>query len=136
MEGIRIAKVKSKTPDDIRGNVYHVIENRPGLQVTVYTRKSGVSFANHFHKGGDPAKNPEIFFLINGRVEMAAKNQRGEEFKTVLEPGHLLEIDPGIYHSMLALDDVVFFEYRATVFDESNKDSYSLDEFEVYVRSR
>ncbi len=136
MKGVEIKKIEPVKPGDPRGNTYQVFQGLSGLQVSAYTRKAGVSFAGHFHKGDDPSKNPELFFLISGKTELYAKNGKtGEEITVRLEEGDMLTIEPGIWHEMKALTDVSFVEYRSTVFDPEKPDTYGKEEYEEYFKS-
>lgn len=124
MGGITITSVQSKSPHDERGDVFELFQNLPGKQVTLYTRKAGSTFANHFHTGTDPSKNPELFFLISGQIRLYARNRGGEELRQDIEPMTYISIEKNVYHEMEALTDVIFIEYRATLFDPAQSDSY------------
>ena len=124
MIGINITKIRPVKPNDPRGNTYEVFKGSPGRQVVALTRREGQSFAGHFHAGKDKSKDPEMFFLISGEIEMYAYDGRtGEELRTILKPGDQLNIASGVWHEMRAKTDAVFIEYRETVFDPANEDT-------------
>ncbi|PIR74169.1 MAG: hypothetical protein COU35_03875 [Candidatus Magasanikbacteria bacterium CG10_big_fil_rev_8_21_14_0_10_47_10] len=125
MKGITITKGVSNSPSDDRGDVFELFRNLPGKQVTLYTRKQGSTFANHFHTGIDPSKDPELFFLISGQIRLYAKNRKGEDLRQDIDPMSYVIIEKDVYHEMEALTDVIFIEYRATLFDPAKADSYS-----------
>jgi dTDP-4-dehydrorhamnose 3,5-epimerase-like enzyme len=137
MQGIKITHLDPIKPNDPRGDTYEVFKGSPGRQVTALTRKQGQSFAGHFHPGKDKSKDPEMFFLISGEIELSAYDGRtGEEITTVLKAGDRLDIGAGVWHDMKALNDVVFIEYRETVFDPEHEDTVrDRGEYEEWLKS-
>jgi dTDP-4-dehydrorhamnose 3,5-epimerase-like enzyme len=134
MTGITIQQILPKNPNDPRGETVELFQGRLGKQVTLYRRVKGAKFGNHFHKGDDPSKNPEIFYLISGEVVLSAENGKTHQTEQfTVTAGHQILIDPGVYHEFEALCDVVFIEYRATVFDPAHPDCYTKDEYEEYL---
>jgi dTDP-4-dehydrorhamnose 3,5-epimerase-like enzyme len=129
MKGLKIEKATSVSLGDVRGGTFELFKGMPGRQVTLYKRKKGASFANHFHKGIDPSKDPELFFVVSGKVTLFAKNKHGEEFECTVEDLTFLTIDKNVYHEFVALTDVVFLEYRCTQFDSDNSDCFSKEEY-------
>jgi len=126
MKGVHIRKLKPIEEND-RGKVYEWCKGVDGKQVTVYLRNKSVKFGCHYHRGDDPSKNPERFFLIKGKVKLFAKNLKtGEELETTIDEGTEILIEPWIYHEMKALTNVIFIEYRKTPFKKERVDSYKL----------
>lgn len=109
-----------------KGTTYEWCKNLPGKQVSIYFRKKGTKFANHFHKGDDPSKNPERFFLISGQVEIICEIN-GSKKSFLVNPGEEMLIYPYTKHWAKALKDSIFIEYRETPFDPSHSDTYPLD---------
>ena len=132
-QGLQINKIQSANSKDKRGVTYEWCKGKPGLQVTIYQRMKNSSFANHYHKGDDPAKNPERFFLIQGKVRLKAQNRLGQTLDEIISEGYEILISPGVYHSFEAVTDVIFIEYRSTAFDKNKTDSYPLDEYLTFV---
>ena len=125
-QGIEIIKIPIVNPEDTRGPVYEWCKGQSGMQVSIFKRKLGITFGNHYHLGADPSKNPEKFFLIKGKMKLKAKNLTSNEiFETIIEEGTELLIYPKIWHSFESLADVIFIEYRSTVFDKNNPDVYT-----------
>ena len=119
---------------DPRGETRELFKGLPGRQVTLYHRVAGAVFAEHFHKGLDPAKDPEYFFLISGTVEVEAYDARlGERVTARVEANQLVTIHKNIFHRFKALTDVVFLEYRTTVFDPNNNDCFLESEYQNYL---
>ena len=109
-----------------KGTTIEWCEGLPGRQVSIYYRKKGSHFANHYHTGSDPSKNPERFFLIQGKVEIKYRNlkKKDERMKTaIVKAGQEMLVYPYTYHEALALEDCFFIEYRETEFDQKNPDT-------------
>lgn len=138
MNGVRIIHLDNKNPRDERGTAYEVWKGLSARQITAYTRKAGAVFGQHFHTGSDPAKDPELFFLIAGSVELRAEDGvTGDKDVYTLTPGDMLEIDPGIWHELTALTDAVFIEHRSTEFDPAQSDTIrSKEAYEAYVQTK
>ena len=132
--GITITKVNPIMTE--KGITYEWSKGVPGLQVNIYNRKKGRISGNHFHKGDDPSKNPERFFLIQGRMRLRARNRQGETMEAFVEEGTELLIDPWVFHALEALTDVIFIEYRNTIFNRKKPDTYSEREFAVLLREK
>ena len=122
MKGIQINKPPLIT--DSKGTVIEWCKNFPGKQVTIYHRKAGTVFGEHFHKGEDPSKNPERFFLIKGELRITATNKKGEKFGDIVTENTEIIIEPYILHKMEAITDVSFIEYRSTIFNPQLSDTF------------
>lgn len=105
----------------------HTIEWKlpDGRQITIYHRKKGAKLGGHFHKGGDPSKDPEGFFLISGRIKLII-DLNGNKIEKILEAeaNNYLIMYPGLCHWMTPLTDVIYIEYRVTHFNKDNPDTY------------
>ncbi|MBI4440802.1 hypothetical protein HY639_01415 [Candidatus Woesearchaeota archaeon] len=131
---VSIRKVEPVNPLDERGPTYEWCRGIPGRQISIYLRKQGASFGAHFHTGSDPSKNPELFFLISGKMHCHFLDKRiNESLECVVEGGTELLIVPLILHSMKALTDVVFVEYRVTEFDKSHTDTYPASQYDEFI---
>lgn len=123
MTGVYIIRnVKSVNPDDIRGRIWEW--KKEGKQITILERKKGAIFGQHYHKGEDPSKNPEQFFLAYGRVRIRFEGGGEESEEHILDAGAFISIDPFIYHELEALEDCVLVEYRKTIFDPASPNTY------------
>jgi len=122
MNGVIIRKVTAIKNE--RGTTIEWCKGMSGKQVTIYTRKSGQEFADHYHTGADISKNPERFFLITGNVSFHCEDMNTKESASfILTSGMELLIDPYIYHKAKALEDSIFLEYRMTEFDSNHSDT-------------
>ena len=136
MRGIVITNLAAEQKTDVRGETMELFKGLPGRQVTFYRSRAGASFANHFHKGLDPSKDPEYFFLIIGRVEFRAENGlAGETMRQEVGPEELIIIQKNIYHEFIALEEVVFIEYRSTIFNPETADCFPHSEYQEYLKS-
>ncbi len=134
MHGIAIQKITTVNPADQRGATFELWKGLDGKQVTLYRREAGSVFGNHFHKGLDPAKDPEYFFLLSGEARLYAKNGlTNEEIDLVVGPEYSFSIAKNIWHRFEALTDVVFLEYRNEVFDPAESDCFPESEYESYI---
>ncbi len=136
MQGVAITTITPANPSDERGAVYELFKGLSGQQVTVFTRNSGAVFGNHFHKGLDPSKDPEYFFLIQGEMTLSFYDGRtGQREIVPLVGGQLLTLEKGIYHSFEAMTDVIYIEHRKTIFDPAHSDCFLLGEYEAYIET-
>lgn len=135
MKGVKIVKIAPVSRDS-RGETRELFTGLPGRQMVLYKRKKGAVFGRHFHKGIDPSKNPERMFIISGRLEFFAYDgQSGETLRTKISGNTYLTIAKGIYHEMRALSDVFFIEYRSTIFDKENPDTFPQEDYDEYIKS-
>lgn len=94
-----------------------------GHQITVYYRKEGEQFGEHYHKG----ENPEKLLLIQGKMSAVFDADKTPEeivFDATKNPVEIT-IFPLTLHSMTALTDCYYIGYRPTYFDPKNPDTYS-----------
>ena len=133
--GVYIKQLLDKAKlGDLRGSTYEwkEITAQNIVQLSIYNRKSGVTFANHFHKGADPSKNPELFVVTRGEVEVAAYNNHTQERDTfTLTAGMVIALEPYVLHVFKALSDVCLVEPRVTCFNEQTPDTYPAEEYEL-----
>ncbi len=124
-EGFDIDKIYPVDPEDPRGLTYEVkFPDEVNIkQVTIYSRRKGVKFGGHFHKGEDSSKNPEIILVVSGRIRATLFHDGNESVET-LETGGRLTIYPDTLHSLEALEDTILLEFRSTYFDPKNPDTY------------
>lgn len=134
LEGIVIRELKPVNHDD-KGLIYEWCKGVLGMQVSIFHRKKGGIFANHYHTGADPSKSPDRFFIVKGRARLSATDGEKKMTTTVREGQEVL-IDPYIYHTFVALTDFVFIEYRATTFDKAKPDAFDRKSFEEYLKRK
>lgn len=130
--GVEIIRLESKTPNDPRGHVFEWkgITDAQIVQISSYVRKKGTVAGNHFHKGDDPSKNPEIFMLVSGKGKLWAYNKRTKEEKEVeIGPGTVIKFWPNVLHKITSLTDVAYIEPRITPFDPKRPDTYPKEEY-------
>jgi len=136
--GVEITQLEDVSQlGDKRGPVFEWknFTNKKTVQLTSYFRKKGSMFGNHFHKGTDPSKNPEFFFIISGEAELWVWNKfSNEKSKVRLKPGTIVIIRPHVLHKCVALTEVVYVEPRITLFDPKKPDTYPAEEYARYTR--
>ncbi len=136
--GIEIQRLDDVSkPGDKRGPVFEWknFTGKKTVQLTGYFRKKGSVFGHHFHKGTDPSKNPEFFFIIHGQAELWAWNKfTGEEAKVRVTPGTIITIWPHVLHKCTAVTDVVYAEPRITVFNKKKPDTFAPEEYNAYQK--
>ncbi len=136
MNWIQIKKLNPSNSDN-RGSVYEWCKGEKGVQVTVYKRKAGTVFANHYHKGRDPSKNPERFLLVSGKAKLVGYNGLLKEtIDVIIDEDTEVIIMPNVLHTFEALTDVIFLEYRSTVFDPKNSDCYSAETYLIESKNK
>ena len=87
----------------------------------IIRRKKGSIAGNHYHTGSDPTRNPEIQFVVSGKISFYAKNlDTSEEGTFIVSPNTEIRISPRVFHRMELLEDTVFLEFHTEVSDCSD----------------
>ena len=139
IQGVSITPITPVNVDE-RGLTYEFWRDVLGRQVTYCERKQGVVVGNHFHQGKDPSKDPERLMLLSGALKMLVSNGR-QTLKTNLSREaenrcYEITIHPGIVHAFLPCTPIQFLEYRSTIFNPQQSDTYPTDAFEAYLREQ
>jgi hypothetical protein len=124
MEEVHIRTLEKKGQDE-RGFVQEW-KFADGRQITILKRKKDGHFGHHSHTGKDPAKDPERFFVLEGRVRITWWDVRGAAHQKEMTGGDEVEIPKDVPHCFDALEDCWFLEYRTTHFDPANVDVVDL----------
>ena len=138
MNRFRGVEIKKLLPVEKHlGNfTYELCKGQISLQITVCKRSRGSVFAKHCHKGLDLSKNPERLFLISGGATLNAYDGLSDRtLKTVVKDGHEILVSPNILHELKAVSDVIFLEFRPTVFNAETSDTYPAETYEKYIKS-
>ena len=118
-----IKKAEPKSKDERE----EIFEFASGKNVLILKRKKGTVSGEHYHLGKAKSKNPEIFFLIKGKIEFYAEHVKTKEKqKTIVEENSLIIIPPMVYHKLKALTDIVFIELN------NEPDKYDKDTVKDY----
>lgn len=111
--------------EDERGYIAEAFRGERGKQITVLYREAGSISGNHYHKGEDPSKDPERFLIIKGKLKLHAEDLEGETIADeIVDELTEIKVPANIRHIFEALEDTWFIEYRKTLFDEKNPDTY------------
>ena len=89
----------------------HIVATLNGQEVKL-ARASG-AFVWHHH-----AEVDELFFVVNGVLDMHLKDAEGRERVVRLEPGELFVVPKGVEHKPVALDgdaELLLFEPQGTL---------------------
>lgn len=131
IEGLEVEHLEPVASSE-RGQVYEIFRGETARQISIFVREAGEVAGQHYHKGNDPAKDPEKFLVLDGNGLLKARNSSlDEEISVQVGEYTKIEIYPEIEHAIYPKEDMVFLEYRRTEFDEENPDTYPIDdEFE------
>jgi len=132
-KGVQINTVKPVNKDKTKPALNWCV-GLPGKQVSVFYRRRGQKFGEHFHKGEDLSRKPERLLLVKGKMRYSAINLQGQKMEAIVMSGQEIIVEPFVFHSVKALADVIFLEYRATIFDPKKDDIYRWDEFIKYLK--
>ena len=132
-KGIIINKILPINSNDEKGFTYEWCKGLPGLQTSIYIRNPTFLCGNHYHKGKDPSKNPERFFLIEGKTLLLAKNPANQMLEEIIEGGTELIIYPNVLHELRPTTKIYFIEYRSTPFNKENPDTYPAETYDDYL---
>ena len=103
--------------------------DRSGKYILAYRKKGSVS-GRHYHKGLVKEKNPEILFLLQGKVKInyaaldEAENLLQMNSKKVNAPARI-EVEKNCWHEMIFLEDACFLELNS--FEQGDKDTFRLN---------
>lgn len=96
-----------------KGSTY-TIEERPTSDYLFASRKADATFGNHWHEGKSKTKNPEVLFLMSGKMKMWISDTDGSNEKEVdLEAPLKLKIYPLALHRFKAETDCMFLEMNS-----------------------
>lgn len=132
MNGVKIIKHSPKHSDG-RGETFSYTADRNlasaknGFkEILVVRRKKGAVSGQHYHKGTDPSRNPEIHYVISGKLKLIVKDlSTGRSESHIIRLNTELRIGPNIYHKMEFLEDTVFLELHSEV--SPYKDVYRIE---------
>lgn len=102
-----------KVGADDRGFTYEYFHERYGRHMVCF-RKAGSVSGRHYHKGLSLTKDPEILILASGTLTLNWKNintQSKESF--FIEAPVKIEIQPYIWHELIAFTDCTFIELNS-----------------------
>jgi|SRR3989344_6367176 len=117
MEGIEIVRHWARHEDE-RGYVFCLIHASPLKETLIMTRKKGSIFGNHYHTGKDPTRNPEIQYLLKGKLRLTAKDMKsGKTESFIVEENAEIRIAHMIAHKFEALEDCIVLEFHNEISD-------------------
>lgn len=106
---------------DDRGQGYEWQTFRTGTFILCY-RNAGSSSGQHYHEGNSDYKNPEIMYLLSGKVALHWCPITESELRTeTIEAPARIEIAIHIWHELEALTDCSFIELNTL--DDVKQDS-------------
>lgn len=104
------------------GYTYEYFHERYGRHLVCF-RKAGTVSGRHYHTGTSLTKNPEIMILAVGTVTLNYRNVNSKELlSTLVEGPAKIEIQPYIWHELIALSDCAFIELNSL--SEHNADTF------------
>ncbi len=118
-----LKEINPADPNDERGPTYNWVFP-DGRTVVLYFRRKGSRLGGHYHKGEDPSKNPERFFIVKGRMKALFIGPNNERKEEILEERRELTIYPNVPHYLEVLEDTILAESRITPFDPGHPDTY------------
>ncbi len=119
MNGVELIRHEPIHSDE-RGKTFS-FRNGIYREILTLERKKGSVSGNHYHTGKDVTRNPEIQYLISGKIKLTVKDlQSGEIEEYIIEPHTEIRIAPMIAHKMEALEDSTFLEYHSEESDYSD----------------
>jgi len=112
MQGVSLIKYTPKHTDE-RGSTLSYIADQKLKEILMINRKKGSTSGNHYHEGKDPTRNPEIQYLISGKVKLTVKNIKTNEKEShILTENTEIRIDPMIAHKIEMLEDSILLEFH------------------------
>ncbi len=125
--GVKVETIRFKGQDErgLTGEIDAL--GRSGKFILAY-RKSGSISGNHYHKGFAAEKDPEIVFLLQGKVRLhharvVDGGKVGESSEEVIAPSRI-EIPKMVWHQLNTLEDCCFLELNS--FEQGDSDTFRL----------
>ena len=136
MKGVSIRQIEPVDMHDPKGLTYELFKGIHGMQVTYCTRNAEKIFGDHYHRGDDPSKNPERVILLSGSCAFIACNGVETEIHFLNQTPLEIIIQPSVIHAFLPRENISFIEYRSTVFDPKNNDTFPAENFVEYLKNK
>ncbi|MDZ4838405.1 MAG: hypothetical protein SGJ04_00205 [Bacteroidota bacterium] len=112
MQGIDIIALKHISTTE-KGGTYEFESNRIGTMV-LGRRNAQTVNGRHYHSGISVTKNPEVFILLSGTIELNAKNLLTDEiFSLIIKEPIQINIHPYVWHEIIANTEIVFIELNS-----------------------
>ena len=112
MEKVKITKFNFLSADE-RGSTLEFPLERMGNSLFAF-RKEGTLSGNHYHKGIENNKNPEILWVLQGELKLRYKHVEDDnwEERLIIGPSKV-EIFPNIIHVLEGLTDFFMLELNS-----------------------
>ena len=88
---------------DHRGEITDIVEKIDFSYATIITSKAGVERGNHYHK-----KTTQYTYLLTGKLRALSQFPDQPVKSAILNPGDLIENEPGESHALIAVEDSSF----------------------------
>lgn len=122
-------KIKLEDEGNFKGKVFNI--DFAGLdikQLAVFYREKGLKTDGHFHKGNNPSRDPEISYVLKGKMKISFEGLDGAKDEVILEEGEGLVLEKMVFHKYEILEDVIFIEPKA-VPEKELPDTFDHQEF-------
>ena len=129
---VSIRQIEPVNADDPKGLTYELFKGIHGMQVTYCTRNAGKIFGNHYHRGDDPSKNPERVVLLSGSCDLITCDGKQTNTHLLQSPTEII-IQPSVIHAFFPRENISFIEYRSTVFNPENNDTFTFGTFRTHL---
>jgi hypothetical protein len=98
---------------DERGTTAEILLDRQGKALSIFRKKDTV-FGNHYHTGSQATKNPEIFWLLHGKLKFEYRHIDSKEW-IIVEAIAPVKIDiyPNVLHRVTAITDAYMLELNS-----------------------
>src|SRR3989338_2725982 len=133
MNGVSVKQIKPVNADDPKGLTYELFKGIHGMQVTYCTRNAEKIFGDHYHRGDDPSKNPERVVLLSGSCAFIACNGVETEIHFLNQTTLEIIIQPSVIHAFFPRENISFIEYRSTVYNHENNDTFTFGTFKTHL---
>lgn len=97
-------------------------------ELPVFYRNKGIISPGHFHKGESRSRDPEILYVLRGKIKLIFEDMRGEILEMEFSAGEGYTCPPWIYQSYEILEDSIFIEPRIDKYEDI-PDTYDREEF-------
>ncbi|MEI7579790.1 MAG: hypothetical protein WCJ58_07225 [bacterium] len=98
-------------------------------EIPFFFRKAGQQPPGHMHTGSDPANDPQIIGLLQGKLKFLITDLTEHTHEYILSAGEMISIPKNYFHEYEVLEDAIFFEPRTTIYNQNNPNTTDYKRF-------
>lgn len=110
------------TRSDARGKLIGLLNTGTWEEFNYLETKAGQIRGNHYH-----SETREVFFIIEGDIEVVAQYPGQQETRMIVHAGDILEVEPEENHTFYCLTNTRWINFLSKRFDQNLPDIHFID---------